>query len=128
MCSPVFLRTSGSGDLSISSYPKLFTPFPQKYVIKNTFIHSRQYRWPDAFSDLNQTVLVVGAAVRMTSYLFISFLLIQGRTNGVEISRDIIGNVRLGIRFHPNISTSCQQASRYRVTFRYWYLRVTLYQ
>ena len=33
--------------------------------------HSRQYRRPDTFS--NQTILVVGAAVRVFSYLWISF-------------------------------------------------------
>ena len=43
----------------------------------NRICHSRQYRRPDSF--FNQTVLVVGAAVRMIYLLISFFLLIQGR-------------------------------------------------
>ena len=53
--------------------------------------HSRQYRQPDPFS--NQTVLVVGAAVRVIS-VSMDLFADSGQTSGVGISRDIIRHVR----------------------------------
>jgi hypothetical protein len=67
--------------------------------------HSRQYRRPEPFS--NQTVLVVGAAVRVISYYEFLFADL-GQTSGVEISRDIIRHVRkeyLSFRVSKTIKT-----------------------
>ena len=44
----------------------------------NRISHSRQYRRPEPFS--NQTVLIVGASVRVIALYMNSFSLIQGST------------------------------------------------